>query len=42
MLRGRCMVEMGDGTVEEKWKMQLQVNFSLESYQEHSRLMRLW
>jgi hypothetical protein len=27
MLRGRFMVEMGDGTVEGKWMNWLQVNF---------------
>jgi len=34
------MVEMGVGIVEEKWKDQLQVNFSHGSYKDHSRLMR--
>jgi hypothetical protein len=36
------MVEMGVGTVKDKGKNQLRVNFGLGSYKEHSRLMRLW
>jgi hypothetical protein len=40
MLRDRFMVEMGVGTVKDKGKNQLQVNFGLGSCKGYMRLMR--
>jgi hypothetical protein len=36
------MGEMGVGTVEEKWKNQLQFNFRLRSCKEYNRQMSWW